>query len=504
MKGQPVKGEPVKSKKAAIPAKKAGPPPAPPASPGEEGALPSLPGCELTLDWRDFKGLLEARYQQEEAEPERTPVAYLLGTVRAEGAVAEKAATLKVEVPLQVLVEGWCWVPLIGGEAALRSLTLDEGPVALLERQGQRGLLVEGPCAGTLRCELVLPLLVEAAQSGLELGFPAAPALELDLSVPTEDDLDLRVEPAVRRDLRREGKLARVSASVPAPRQVRVRWTVAEREEAPAPAEEPLLQARVETLAQVGEGSLRLRSQLRVEVLRAPVRELKLLAPAGFSVTDLRAPRLAQWDVEPSAEGERLTLWLEQSVEGALVIELDCDRQLDDTGRAPLSLPRLVDAVRDQGHLALVALTNVDVSTEDLSGARRIDGRELPERLSGRAARAVLHAFHYAGTEPALVVQATKHPELPVITTVVDRAAFLVMVTEDGQRYVQGRYTVRNAQQQFLRVTLGPQEELLSALRDGDPVKPAQADERCVLVPLRRARTPAEADTWGCASCKPS
>ena len=45
---------------------------------------------------------------------------------------------------------------------------------------------------------------------------------------------------------------------------------------------------------------------------------------------------------------------------------------------------------------------------------------------------------------------------------------------------------------------------LLSALRDGDPVKPAQADERCVLVPLRRARTPAEADTWGCASCKPS
>ena len=484
-------GEVKQSKKAAaIPAKAAGPPPSPP---GEEGALPSLPGCELTLDWRDFKGLLEARSERAEAPPERTPVAYVLGCVRAEGAVAERAASLRVEVPLQVLAEGWCWVPLIGGEAALRSLTLDGGPAALLERQGQRGLLVEGPLAGTLRCELVLPLLVEAAQSGLELGFPAAPALELELSVPTEQDLDLRVEPAVRRDVRREGKRARLSASVPAPRQVRVRWTVAEREDQPA-AEAPLLQARVETLAQVGEGSLRLRAQLRVEVLRAPARELSLLAPRGFSVTDLRAPRLAQWDVEATPAGERLTLWLEQAVEGALVIELDCDRPLDEGGRAPLSLPRLLGAVRDQGHLGLVALTNVDVSIEDLSGARRIDGRELPERLSARAARAVLHAFHYAGTEPALVVQATKHPELPVITTVVDRAAFLVMVTEDGQRYVQGRYTVRNAQQQFLRVTLGPQEELLSALREGDPVKPAQADERCVLVPLRRARTPAEAD----------
>ncbi|MGE0711295.1 MAG: hypothetical protein AB7N76_29270 [Planctomycetota bacterium] len=504
---------------------KAGPPPPPP-PPLPQDPLPQLEGCELTLDWRDFKGLLEAAAaRRPDPAPAGSPVTHVLSAVRARGevevahAAGAGVARLSAELALEVLREGWTWVPLVEGDLALEEVTLTPAtaaagasaapapsdapseaaarPVALVERDGQHGLLLEGPLRGALRCELVLPLAVEAAQSALSFGFLGAPALELELRLPSERELDVVVEPAVRRETRREGKLTRVSASIPAPRRVRVSWTVALPEDrAPAPQAEPVLQAQTETLAQVGEGSLRVRAQVHVEVLRAPVRELFLHVPLGLTVTDLRAPRLAQWETAPASgePGERLRVLLEQAVEGALALELDADRQLDDAGAAPLQPPRLEGATRDQGHLAVVALTNVDVAAEEVSGARRVDPRELPPRLGARATRAVVHAFHYAGTAPSLVLRATKHPELPVITTVIDRAQFLVMVTEDGQRYVQGRYTVRNAQQQFLRVALGPEEELLSALRDGDPVKPAQGEDHHVLVPLRRAATPAEAD----------
>lgn len=476
------------------------PPSALPASPAAPG-LPLLEGCELELDWRDFKGLLEAHLaRQPELAAASEPRTAVLGAVRAEGKVGPDAAHLRASATLEVTGPGWTFVPLLRGEVALGEVTLDGRPAVLSGRSdpSELGLLIEGPRSGLLEFEFQVPLLVQAAQSGFGFGLPSAPALELELSLLSEQELDVLVSPAVRQANRREGRTNHVSASLPAPREVAVRWTLSLPDEPSAPLEvlEPILQAEVQTLAQVGDGALRLQSRFRVEVLRAPVREFLLELPLGVVLADLSAPRLAFYESQAAeAEGgERLRVVLEQSVEGSLALELRCEGQLSDAGTLSLGAPRLIGAVRDQGYLALAPLTNLDLATPEVEGARRIDPRELPSELNARAARSILHAFHYAGTTPRIEVLATKHPELPVLTTVVDQAAFLVLVTEDGQRYVQGRYTVRNAQQQFLRVQLGPEEELLSALLEDQPVKPALGGERSVLIPLRRAADPREAE----------
>lgn len=471
-------------------------------------SLPELAGCELELDWRDFKGLLEAHLKAQaesaSAEPgEEQPRAAVLGTVRASGEVGGNAAHLSASLSLEVTGSGWVFVPLVRGELALSEVSFDGRPSVLTGRSDppELGILIEGPRTGLLELAFTVPLLVQAAQSGFGFGLPLAPALELELRLPGEQELDLKVTPAVRQESRREGAATLLSASVPAPREVQVRWTLAAPDEPAAPVEvhEPILQVEVQTLAQIGDGALRLESRLQVEVLRAPQREFFLDLPPGTVLADLSAPRLAFYEAVPD-EGrgedgaERLRVVLEQGVEGSLALELRCEGQLSDQGQLSLRAPRLVGAQRDQGYLALAPLTNLDLATPEVEGARRIDPRELPPALSARAQRSVLHAFHYAGTEPRIEVLATKHPELPVLTTVVDQAAFLVLVTEDGQRYVQARYTVRNAQQQFLRVELGPGEELLSALLEEEPVKPAIGGEQAVLIPLRRAADPREAE----------
>jgi hypothetical protein len=469
------------------------PPPAPPAASG----IPALPDCEVQLDWRDFKGLLEARLNDPPQAPERAPVPFVLSAFSGSGEVENQAARLTLSANLEVQESGWVFVPLLTGEAAIAKALFDGQPATLTGRGNRLGLLVEGPRQADLELELCVPLVVNAAQSGLAFGLPSAPALELDLVLPGEDELDLAVQPVVCQEVRREGKSTRLKASIPAPAQVGIRWTLTLPEE-PASAEaiEPVLQAQVQTLAQVGDGAVRFQSLIEVEVLRAPVREFSLDVPAGLIVTDVRAPRMVLQDSSDTEEGhERLRVVLEQAVEGKLRIELRAEAQLDEEGKATLRAPRLVGALRDQGHLAIAPLTNVETATPEVEGARRVDPREVPQHLAQRASRAVVHAFHYAGTEPRVELVVTKHPELPVLTTLVDRASFLVLVTEDGQRYVQGRYTVRNAQQQFLRVELGPGEELLSALLEEEPVKPAQGGERVVLIPLRRARNPQEAES---------
>jgi len=468
-----------------------------PPLPQAPGGIPSLPDCEVQLDWRDFKGLLEARLSGQPPAPERAPVPFVLGAFQGEGTVEAEAARLSLSASLEVQESGWVFVPLLTGEAAIAKAELDAQPATLTGRGDQLGLLVEGPREARLELELCVPLVVNAAQSGLAFGLPSAPALELDLLLPGEDELDLAVQPVVCQEVRREGKATRLKASIPAPARVGIRWTLTLPEE-PASAEvsEPVLQTQVQTLAQVGDGAVRFQSLIEVEVLRAPVREFLIDVPEGQIVTDVRAPRMVLQDSADTPEGrERLRVVLEQAVEGSLRIEVRSEAQLDEEGKATIRAPRLVGALRDQGHLAIAPLTNVDVATPEVEGARRLDPREVPQQLIQRASRAVVHAFHYAGTEPRVELVVTKHPELPVLTTLVDRAAFLVLVTEDGQRYVQGRYTVRNAQQQFLRVELGEGEELLSALLEEEPVKPAQGGERVVLIPLRRASNPSEAES---------
>lgn len=480
------------SKGKSAPVVKAAPPP-PPAPSG----IPSLPDCQVELDWRDFKSLLEARLERAPQGPERAPVPFVLSAFRGSGQVEGQAARLALSASLEVQESGWVFVPLLSGEAAIAKAELEGQPATLTGRGEQLGLLVEGPRQAELVLELCVPLVVNAAQSGLAFGLPSAPALELELVLPGEEELDLAVQPVVCQEVRREGKSTRLKAQIPAPARVGIRWTLTLPEE-PASAEvsEPVLQAQVQTLAQVGDGAVRFQSLIELEVLRAPVREFFLDVPTGQIVTDLRAPRLVLQDSSDTEAGhERLRVVLEQAVEGKLRIELRSEAQLDEEGRATLRAPRLVGALRDQGHLAIAPLTNVEIATPEVEGARRVDPREIPLELTQRASRAVVHAFHYAGTEPRVELVVTKHPELPVLTTLVDRATFLVLVTEDGQRYVQGRYTVRNAQQQFLRVELGEGEELLSALLEEEPVKPAQGGERQVLIPLRRAQSPAEAES---------
>lgn len=476
---------------------KAAPELAPPPHPPAPDGIPALPDCQVELDWRDFKGLLEARLDPGPRAPERTPVPFVLSAFKGSGQVEAEAARLALSASLEVQESGWVFVPLLTGEAAIAKAELEGQPATLTGRGENLGLLVEGPQQAKLELEICVPLVVNAAQSGLAFGLPSAPALELDLVLPGEDELDLAVQPVVCQEVRREGKSTRLTAQIPAPARVGIRWTLTLPEE-PASAEvtEPVLQTQVQTLAQVGDGAVRFQSLVEVEVLRAPVREFLLDVPAGQIVTDVRAPRMVLQDSSDSEEGhERLRVVLEQAVEGKLRIELRSEAQLDDEGRATLRAPRLAGALRDQGHLAIAPLTNVDVATAEVEGARRVDPREVPQHLSQRASRALVHAFHYAGTEPRVELVVTKHPELPVLTTLVDRASFLVLVTEDGQRYVQGRYTVRNAQQQFLRVELGEGEELLSALLEEEPVKPAQGGERVVLIPLRRAANPSEAES---------
>src|SRR4029077_3183974 len=95
----------------------------------------------------------------------------------------------------------------------------------------------------------------------------------------------------------------------------------------------------------------------------------------------------------------------------------------------------------------------VELAIQTADALQSIDPRELPGGIWQSATQPILFAFRY--TKPyALALSVKRHPETPVLTTTVDDANAITVLTARGQLINRIRYTVRNQLKQYLAVKL--------------------------------------------------
>jgi len=75
----------------------------------------------------------------------------------------------------------------------------------------------------------------------------------------------------------------------------------------------------------------------------------------------------------------------------------------------------------------------------------------------------------------------------------VEEARYQVLLTGEGKVLVQARYAIRNNQRNFLKVTLPAGATLWTASLAGRAVRPGQAPDGSLLLPLDKARSGEEA-----------
>jgi hypothetical protein len=78
----------------------------------------------------------------------------------------------------------------------------------------------------------------------------------------------------------------------------------------------------------------------------------------------------------------------------------------------------------------------------------------------------------------------------------VEEARYQVLVSSEGKTFVQARYAVRNNQRNFLKITLPAGATLWSASLSGKAVRPGQASDGSLLLPLDKARAGEEAPAF--------
>lgn len=415
--------------------------------------------------------------------------------LRLEGASAVGEARLQLEV----FAEGYVGVGVPDG-LLVGGARLDGRPVALIESAPtpakgpgtRRQVLLSKTGPQLLTLDVVLPV---TAQSGSEtLSLPPALGVisRATLLVPRQG-----IEPTVGDGLLVESAEAagqsRLVAVTRGGGALTLSWR---RRREDTRAAQPLrYRASVTSLVGLNEDVAQLQAEVRVSVLSGQASTLRVSLPPGLLVNDVSGALVGDWQ----ARDGRLEVMLLEPLEGEGAFTLAGEQRVARDGRLSVPLPRLPEAEREGGGVAVEVAGAGEIGEPVAKGLDGADASELGGPVSGRDSPSLV-AFRYrpqAGSAPrSLEVKVERYTPQAVQVASVGEARHRVLLSEQGRRLVQSRWAVRTNQERFLAVTLPEGATLWSAAVAGRPVRPGKDPRgQRLLLPLPKGRPGEEAPT---------
>ena len=262
------------------------------------------------------------------------------------------------------------------GQIGLTDVRLDAKDAPLgYDSNGRLVLIVTGRGAHKLAVAGSTSL-TELRGGGMKFGLtlPTATAGEMTLTAP--GDLEVHSVAPVT-DLKYDRKSDKTTARLAVGGQGSV--TVVLMGNGRQEDQRAILLGSSATTVQLTASSATLNCLYTAEVLRRGVRELTLLVPAAYTITDVSCPALVKWDVTAPATGgadQKLIVRLRAASRGTKAMNIQASAVRGGSAWTSPSI-RLVDADFEQGHLLV-----------DTGGQLRVRGQSVRSALRSDLARA--------------------------------------------------------------------------------------------------------------------
>jgi hypothetical protein len=447
--------------------------------------------AKVRIPWQEFKALLLWNVEQKQKPVAPTPPSdWAITGAEYVGELSKDSAIFTATFKITVLKEKeWKVIPILPATVAIQEVTLPQGAYLRLANNNYE-VLTAAPGAMEVKVKFATAVTEQAGSNTLRFDRVPSSTCLLDLKL-AQTNVDISVTGAQSVVKKEEGGATRVVAALPAAQAVQLTWerAIPEAEKVP-----PKIYAETQTLVAVGDGIMVCREKIRFSILHSGVRVLKLKLPEGVSILEAKGERVRDWRVTQN----ELSVALASEALGDYILNVTYERpttpaQAPKAGApaptASMSLPvlRAADAVREKGHIGVVALANVELSAPKLDGATAIDVRELPPELLATTGQPILLAFRYVADTFDIPLAIKKHEDVSVLVTIVDSAVITTMQTMDGRRITKVVYNVRNNRQQFLRLTMPKDVDIWSASVSGRSIRPAKDEQNRILIPLVRS-----------------
>src|SRR5262249_34862157 len=140
-----------------------------------------------------------------------------------------------------------------------------------------------------------------------------------------------------------------------------------------------------------------------------------------------------------------------------------------------------------------------EITKHKAQGLENADASDLGDVVTSRQSPSMV-AFRFrpgdANTSRALSVDIARYDQQAVLMANIEEARYRVLISKEGKTLVQARYAVRNNQRNFVKVTLPAGAALWSASLAGRPVRPGQAEDGSLLLPLEKSKSGEEAPAF--------
>ncbi len=439
------------------------------------------PGTTVDLPWREFKELMkwsiERKGKEDKSPP--PPTDYIITSSEYAGEIGEKSAQFTLKLNVNILrKKGWKRIPVLPAGVAVIKCEFKPADGVYLNTTASRSELLTqktGPIEVTVRFAVDVTKSGGINQLGFARGHTGSSVLDLTID---REDVDVKVARAQSVLTTKAAGKTKVAAALPSGFAVQISW---ERALPKVEAVPPKLYAETRTLVGVAEGMLLCQEMVTYNILHTPVRELKLTVPAGVNVLTVNGPNVSDWRVK----GGELQVQLRKDAIGAYGLYITFEQTA--VGKVVAPVVRATGVQRERGYIGVIAIANVELSADKVSGATTIDTRRLPGDIVAMTKQPILLAFRYIGEKFSIPLAIKKHDEVSVLVTIVDRGLLTAMQLPDGRRMTRVIYSVRNNRKQFLRAKMPEGAEIWSVSVSGNTATPAKDNAGNVLIPLIRS-----------------
>ncbi|RLI93227.1 MAG: hypothetical protein DRO89_00580 [Candidatus Altiarchaeales archaeon] len=418
--------------------------------------------------------------------PEKPPVDFIISGAEYRGVVKEKSASITAIYDLEVLKDGWVEIPLLSSDVAIANAKLDGKRISLLTKNGKHELITNEIGKHKLEIDFLVKVYSDVDSNNLKFNIPRTSVSKVWFEIP-KTNISVSIASSFSAEITESNGKTYASAVLTSTDLLSMRWS--RKIEIPEPEIlEPRIYAEVFTLMSIGEGIINGDTTVQYSIVQAGTAHFTVSLPTDVDVLDVTGSRLKDWRVKEDKGRKILDVYLSSEIKGTYQLSVKYEKTLQGTS-AVSEIPRIqiLGVEREKGYIGIEARTNVEITVTDVSGANRIDVKELPYPIVSRTKRPILLAYKYLKHPYTIILDIKKHEEIPVLSAVIDSASFITLVVGDGKSITKGTYYVKNNRKQFLELDLPPNSRVWSTFVSGGPVKPAKSKKGTILIPLSKS-----------------
>lgn len=442
---------------------------------------------KVVLKKNDFKKLLKSM-EPPKLDPALGDFMLTSASYKAkiEKETTEVSATFNIEVLPRRGRKDFLIVPLLRREIALKAVTVDGKNALVTEKNGYHAVAIaqEGSHKATALFTIVTDL--KRGPQSISFAISRTPITLLSLEIPLPS-IQPEIPSATSIKRIEKGASTLIEAVLSPTENIRVAWSriIPEAEKGP-----PKIYADLWQLLSIEDDALRVNATASINVLQNTITGISFRIPEKYQIIDVTGQVVGDWK-EREVKGQRLLdVSLKTPRQGKFDFLIKAERIFEEgTVVADFKGFSVPNSVREKGFVAVEMKGSAEAKVTESEGLDRASFSELPPQLLSYSAKPLIFAYKYLRHPYRMVLDITKHKELPVISTVVDSASGITLFTEDGKLVHRLTYTVRNTWKQFMEVGLPKNAELWGAYVDGKSVKPTKNEKEKILIPLNRSQS---------------